>query len=28
MENYSAIIIDDERNVREALGIMLAENCP
>jgi two-component system LytT family response regulator len=25
---YRAIIIDDERNVREALGLLLAENCP
>jgi two-component system LytT family response regulator len=28
MKEYSAIIIDDERNVREALGLMLAEHCP
>ena len=28
MKQYRAIIIDDERNVREALGIMLAEHCP
>jgi len=28
MKEYRAIIIDDERNVREALAIMLAEHCP
>jgi two-component system, LytTR family, response regulator len=28
MKNYRAIIIDDERNVREALRIMLADHCP
>ncbi len=28
MKYYSAIIVDDERNVREALGLMLAEYCP
>jgi len=28
MNEYSAIIIDDERNVREALGLMLKEQCP
>lgn len=28
MKEYRAIIIDDERNVRDALAIMLAENCP
>jgi two-component system LytT family response regulator len=25
---YNAIIIDDERNVREALGLLLKEHCP
>jgi two-component system LytT family response regulator len=28
MTYYSAIIIDDERNVREALALLLAEYCP
>ena len=28
MKNYRAIIIDDERNIREALEIMLGQNCP
>lgn len=28
MKNYSAIIIDDERNVREALAISVKQNCP
>ena len=28
MNEYRAIIIDDEKNVREALELMLAENCP
>ena len=28
MKEYRAIIIDDERNVSDALAIMLAENCP
>jgi two-component system, LytTR family, response regulator len=28
MKNYRAIIIDDEKNVREALGIMLRDHCP
>jgi two-component system LytT family response regulator len=28
MKNYSAIIIDDERNVREALAITIRQNCP
>lgn len=28
MKNYSAIIIDDERNVREALAISVRQNCP
>lgn len=28
MKDYRAIIIDDERNVRDALAIMLTENCP
>jgi two-component system LytT family response regulator len=28
MKNYRAIIIDDERNIREALGIMLRDHCP
>jgi two-component system, LytTR family, response regulator len=28
MKNYSAIIIDDERNVREALALMIKQNCP
>ncbi|MHC1777164.1 MAG: LytR/AlgR family response regulator transcription factor [Lentimicrobium sp.] len=28
MKKYRAIIVDDERNVREALGIMLNELCP
>ena len=28
MKYYNAIIIDDERYVREALGLMLTENCP
>ncbi len=28
MKNYSAIVIDDERNVREALSISLRQNCP
>jgi two-component system LytT family response regulator len=28
VKQYSAIIIDDERNIREALGVLLAEYCP
>jgi len=28
MKSYSAIIIDDERNVREALMLLLADHCP
>jgi len=28
MKNYSAIIIDDERNVREALAHSIRQNCP
>jgi len=28
MKRYKAIIIDDEKNIREALSIMLAEYCP
>jgi len=28
MKRYYAIIIDDERNIREALGLLLAEYCP
>ncbi|MCX6287716.1 MAG: LytTR family DNA-binding domain-containing protein [Bacteroidetes bacterium] len=28
MKQYSAIIIDDERNIRDALRIMLDEQCP
>lgn len=28
MKEYNAIIIDDERNVREALGLLLKEHCP
>jgi two-component system, LytTR family, response regulator len=28
MKKYNAIIIDDERNIREALGVLLAEYCP
>jgi len=28
MKRYSAIIIDDEKNLQEALELMLAENCP
>jgi len=28
MKEYKAIIIDDERNIREALELMLAEHCP
>ena len=28
MNEYNAIIIDDERNIREALGLLLAEYCP
>lgn len=28
MKDYLALIIDDDRNVREALEFMLAENCP
>lgn len=28
MKSYNAIIIDDERNVREALTVLLAEHCP
>jgi two-component system LytT family response regulator len=28
MKNYRAIIIDDERNIREALALMLKEYCP
>lgn len=28
MKQYSAIIIDDERNIREALGLLLTEYCP
>jgi two-component system, LytTR family, response regulator len=28
MKKYNAIIIDDERNIREALGTLLAEYCP
>ncbi len=28
MQRYQAIIIDDEKNIREALSIMLSENCP
>ncbi len=28
MNRYTAIIIDDERNVREALGLMLKVHCP
>ena len=28
MKEYCAIIIDDESNVRDALAIMLADNCP
>jgi two-component system LytT family response regulator len=28
MKEYAAIIIDDERKVREALGIMIGEYCP
>jgi len=28
MNRYNAIIIDDERNVREALGLMLKVHCP
>jgi two-component system LytT family response regulator len=28
MKNYSAIIIDDERNVREALMFSIKQNCP
>ena len=27
MSNYNAIIIDDELNVRQALEIMLRQNC-
>jgi two-component system LytT family response regulator len=27
MKKYRAIIVDDERNVREALGILLNELC-
>lgn len=28
MKEYNVIIVDDEKNVREALGIMLAKHCP
>ena len=28
MKKYNAIIIDDERNIREALGTLLPEYCP
>jgi two-component system LytT family response regulator len=28
MKTYNAIIIDDERNIREALGLMLKQHCP
>jgi two-component system LytT family response regulator len=28
MKRYNAIIIDDERNIREALASLLAQNCP
>jgi two-component system LytT family response regulator len=28
MRLYNAIIVDDERNIREALGLMIAEHCP
>jgi len=28
MKQYNAIVIDDEENVREALGLMLGEYCP
>ena len=28
MNIYNAIIIDDERNIREALGLLLNEHCP
>jgi len=28
VKQYSAIIIDDERNIREALGLLLTEYCP
>ena len=28
MKQYNAIIIDDEENIREALGILLQEYCP
>ena len=28
MKHYNAIVIDDEKNIREALVLILAENCP
>jgi two-component system LytT family response regulator len=28
MKTYNAIIIDDEKNIREALGLMLGQYCP
>lgn len=28
MKQYQAIIVDDERNIREALVLLLAEYCP
>jgi len=28
MKEYSAIIIDDEKNIREALSILLGQYCP
>jgi two-component system, LytTR family, response regulator len=28
MKNYTAIIVDDEKNISEALSILLSQYCP